>query len=183
MDDDKALTKSRTVECQGVPEKYYRITDWMNMRASLHQPGVFWSKTMHEDIGGFDETLPYGFDRKFFMSALLKGYRYEIRPDFVASCFRYHDESKTMSRWEDFKKEFEQVSQWAKDEAAGIQWLWIRVGESREKGLKILYKALEKKDSTRSQRLKLLGKALIACPLMAFQRIFWGAVKRVVFII
>ena len=62
FDQTRTLTVTR-------PRANNRLRDWIDFKAWLHQPGVFWSRQMFEAVGGFDESMSYAFDRKFFVAA------------------------------------------------------------------------------------------------------------------
>ena len=96
------------------PQAHNRLVDWIEYRAYLHQPGVFWSKEMHHAVGGFDEAYSYAFDRKFFMKAVSLGYRLSVDREQVVARFRRHPASKTESVGEKdhgFAPEFIRISE------------------------------------------------------------------------
>ena len=77
------------------PEGPFDLLEWLTGRASLHQPGVFWSAGAHRLAGGFDRDLHSAFDREFFVRLAAAGHRPILRPDRVAATFRFHAESKS----------------------------------------------------------------------------------------
>ena len=77
------------------PEGSFDLLEWLTGRASLHQPGVFWSAAAHRLAGGFDRNLPFAFDREFFVALAAAGHRPILRPGRVAATFRFHAESKS----------------------------------------------------------------------------------------
>jgi glycosyltransferase involved in cell wall biosynthesis len=96
------------------PQGQNWLVDWIEYRAYLHQPGVFWSKELHYAVGGFDETYCYAFDRKFFMQAIAAGYRVSVDRERVGARFRRHPASKTESvaeKDQGFAPEFIRISQ------------------------------------------------------------------------
>jgi hypothetical protein len=56
---------------------------------------VFWSRELHAAAGGFDSRYRLGFDRKFFISLLVRGYRFRTMPGPAAARFRFHPGSKS----------------------------------------------------------------------------------------
>lgn len=66
--------------------------DLMN-RVSIHQPGVFWKRALHERYGYLDESFYYLMDYDLWMR-LLFNCRIE-KIDSVLTRFRVHDEAKT----------------------------------------------------------------------------------------
>lgn len=77
------------------PEGSFDLLGWLTGRASLHQPGVFWSASAHRLAGGFDTGLHSAFDREFFVTLAAAGHRPILRPDRVAATFRFHADSKS----------------------------------------------------------------------------------------
>jgi glycosyltransferase involved in cell wall biosynthesis len=93
------------------PKAYNRIADWIERRAYLHQPATYWSADAYKKVGGFDESLCYAFDRKFFMELVYRGCRLSVERDLVGARFRRHPESKTETVGETgFFPEFEAIS-------------------------------------------------------------------------
>ena len=167
------------------PKAHNRIADWIDYEANLHQPGVFWSRQLYSRVGGFDEALHYAFDRKFFMSAVLKGYRLSTAPDTIGARFRLHVSSKTsthVGRTKEFDQEFIHASEWCKDQIG-------RLGRSRLKMQRLFRRAehygrlaqeraLENIDRFPVRGLCCLARAGVAWPPLVRQRLFWGAVRR-----
>jgi glycosyltransferase involved in cell wall biosynthesis len=73
------------------------LLTWVLGRVQLHQPGVFWSAKLYQEIGGFDERFHYGFDRKFFMNLVANGHALEVHQGEPCARFRIHEESKTVN--------------------------------------------------------------------------------------
>lgn len=127
FEDDEVLARIE-------PRATSRLADWIDYRAYLHQPGVFWSAELHRAVGGFDESLDFAFDRKFFVGALMTGARLATEPGFVGARFRRHAESKTerighVDRG--FAPEIDAVSEWARAELTVAQRLGVAVDRVR----------------------------------------------------
>ncbi|MDY6853510.1 MAG: glycosyltransferase family 2 protein [Thermodesulfobacteriota bacterium] len=63
--------------------------------STFAQPASFWSKEIYEDLGGFDQSLNFCFDREFFLRIGLAGVNPYLIDRKVAR-FREHSESKTI---------------------------------------------------------------------------------------
>lgn len=63
--------------------------------SSIHQPGVFWSRSAWVSAHGLDISYRYCFDRKFFIKALAAGTKSIFLGGPVLSKFRWHAESKS----------------------------------------------------------------------------------------
>jgi glycosyltransferase involved in cell wall biosynthesis len=59
-----------------------------------HQPGMFWRRTLLDEIGHLDPALHNSFDHDFWARSLLAGHQLEALETPVA-CFRKHASSKT----------------------------------------------------------------------------------------
>lgn len=68
---------------------------WLVFKATLHQPGVFWSRELHARTGGFDARYRVGLDRKFFVSLVSQGFKFRVMPGPAVARFRFHPGSKT----------------------------------------------------------------------------------------
>lgn len=166
------------------PRGSSRLADWADNRPILHQPGVFWSRELHHDVGGFDEQLEFAFDRKFFMAARIKEYNVTCEPDFVATRFRYHAASKTArvadkDNW-GFAPEFIAAARWMQLQASlrqKLQIAWGRIVRPfQERGESLLRREA-------MSRLKRLGELLLSAvvyPPIVTTRFYWGAVRNVV---
>ena len=166
-----------------MPRANNRLRDWIDFKAWLHQPGVFWSRQMFEAAGGFDESISYAFDRKFFVAAMLKGYKLSVNRGFVSTRFRHHDQSKTEAQTDGFDAEIRGVSEWAEAHARIGQRLSIRLARATERAQRELEDALREPDSGLAKRITAFGRALVKCPPFAMHRAFWRrawhAVRRI----
>lgn len=73
-------------------ENKFEVADFFS-RVSIHQPGVFWKRQLHDQLGYLDESFYYLMDydlwaRLFFNTT-------SISVDRVFARFRVHDEAKT----------------------------------------------------------------------------------------
>jgi len=62
----------------------------------FHQPGVFWPRYGHRQVGGFDDRYSFLFDQKFFLELLLTGLPLICHGGEPVAAFRHHDHSKTV---------------------------------------------------------------------------------------
>jgi glycosyltransferase involved in cell wall biosynthesis len=72
--------------------------------STFAQPTSFWTKEIFKQVGGFNESLHYCFDREFFLKIGLAGYKPEFIPRRLAR-FREHPDSKSMNSAEGFHRE------------------------------------------------------------------------------
>lgn len=75
---------------------------------SVNQSGTFWRRGVMERIGVFDENLHFSMDLEYWVRAALKGETIAYEPG-VRSAFRYHDESKTVSRMAGWLREWDLI--------------------------------------------------------------------------
>lgn len=65
--------------------------------STFGQPSSFWSKKIFDEVGGFDESLHYCFDREFFLRVGLT----DVSPHFIPARiarFRKHSKSKSINQ-------------------------------------------------------------------------------------
>lgn len=72
--------------------------------STFAQPASFWTKEVHDHVGGFDESLHYCFDREFFLKIGLAGFVPLIVPHILAR-FREHPDTKSMLQTVKFHEE------------------------------------------------------------------------------
>lgn len=77
-----------------LPPENISLYYWVTNQANIHQPGTFWSYTLYNRVGGFDERYDFTFDRKFFMELISRGIVPELL-SVVGARFRVHENSKT----------------------------------------------------------------------------------------
>ena len=70
----------------------FEAEDFLN-RVSIHQPGVFWKKSLHDRYGYLDESFYYLMDYEFWMRTFFNSRIQKL--DTVLTRFRVHDEAKT----------------------------------------------------------------------------------------
>jgi glycosyltransferase involved in cell wall biosynthesis len=174
---------TRTVVRPTLQQRLANWVDWVDNRASLHQPGVFWARELHEIVGGFDADLQFAFDRKFFAAAMLKGYRLTVEREFIAARFRYHDQSKTVIMHEDgklgFAPEFSEISRWIRQQASLPQRLEIVFGRLGRRQQAVGEDLMLRNSPHRTTRLSELLLAVALYPPLARRRFFWGAIRKV----
>ncbi len=61
---------------------------------NLPQPGVFWRRSLHDQLGLLDESLHYCMDFEFWLRLVSAGYRPTLINDTLAT-YRLHDSSKS----------------------------------------------------------------------------------------
>jgi glycosyltransferase involved in cell wall biosynthesis len=72
----------------------------LNDGNGVYSPSVFFTREAFESVGGVDETLHFSMDYDLWLKI---GKRFGARHmDAVWSMQRFHDEAKTIRRWEDF---------------------------------------------------------------------------------
>lgn len=68
--------------------------EWFLTKVCLHQPGVFWRKSLMDRIGYLDESLHYVMDFDYWIRAYLNAQLSHI--PLVVANFRLHNSSKTI---------------------------------------------------------------------------------------
>ena len=175
---------SRGTRMVNLPKPENRLADWVDNKVSLHQPGVFWSRQLYVDVGGFDTQLQFAFDRKFFALSVLKGYQLTADPSFISTRFRYHDTSKTVTigygtHW-GFADEFIKVSLQLQKQASVAQHIRIVLGRLGRRQQALGESLLQRKSPPRVSRLGELILAGMLYPPLINTRFFWGAVRNAV---
>ncbi|OFX80650.1 MAG: hypothetical protein A2X12_08370 [Bacteroidetes bacterium GWE2_29_8] len=86
----------------------YEIKDFFS-RVSIHQPGVFWKRSLHDKIGYLDTSLHYSFDYDFWMR-IFPNNSFNIKKiDKTLANFRLHNASKTISNPKEMYMEYRQI--------------------------------------------------------------------------
>jgi glycosyltransferase involved in cell wall biosynthesis len=83
-----------------------RKVDWF-LDNPIPQQSSFFARKYFEQVGLFREDLHYCFDYEYWMRLRFKA---NLKPWVVRQCmsaFRLHEESKTVSVWDKFEREFE----------------------------------------------------------------------------
>jgi len=86
------------------------LSSWINGVSALPQPSVFWRSDAVGRNPWFDKNLHFNMDREFFMYLLSRGNALTTEPQIVASRFRLHANSKTVSQAAQFWPELCNVS-------------------------------------------------------------------------
>lgn len=73
------------------------LLPWLLGCVTAHQPGTFWPARCHREIGGFDDSMHYGFDQKFFWELIARGYLPVAHGGAPAARFRWHVASKSQN--------------------------------------------------------------------------------------
>ncbi|TWU17111.1 putative teichuronic acid biosynthesis glycosyltransferase TuaG [Novipirellula galeiformis] len=158
------------------PNPDCELATWLSTSFGLLQPGVFWTRAMYEEAGGFDESLHYVFDRDFFMRLLRAGYRYTISRDFVAARYRIHEHAKTQRDNTEYRQEYDDCDRAFIESYA--------IGERKSLNDQIrkckALGALADSDRTgigRRARLENLFRAILSHPPVIGSRQFWRIVR------
>lgn len=157
------------------------LIHWVAGRASLHQPGVWWTRSLYETVGGFDPHFHYVFDRKLFMSFLAYGYKPYLMPGPPVARFRIHSASKTgieTSKTEGnrFWKETKQLSE------AFIECLPTTQAKELRRTWRQLYMSRLLREIGPDTTLPRLWSSLLSGavrkPEIIRTRFFWGALLK-----
>lgn len=73
-----------------------------------HQPGMFWTRALIQEMGPLREDLHLGFDHEYFLRILQKGYQPVFLPDMLTA-FRIHGDAKSNSRMDDVVVEYRAI--------------------------------------------------------------------------
>jgi len=84
------------------------VIQYWTKRSQWHDPGLFWSRTVIDAVGGPDTSLHYSHDYDYFCRALQHASVEYV--DHIAAGFRLHRDSKTMSQTEKMMAETAAVS-------------------------------------------------------------------------
>jgi glycosyltransferase involved in cell wall biosynthesis len=85
------------------------VVQYWQRQSIWHDPGLFWSRAVIDELGELDASLTYTFDFDYLARAL-QHFPVEY-VDHVAAGFRLHQESKTISQTEKMMAETAAVSQ------------------------------------------------------------------------
>lgn len=77
-------------------------------RSVLPQPGIFWRRSVTEQIGLLDETLHWCMDLDYWIRMIKAGFNPTLIPRYQAG-FRIHQSQKTDASNQSFQKEFTQI--------------------------------------------------------------------------
>lgn len=74
----------------------------------ISNQAAFWKTSIHKKIGYLNESLHYCFDFEWFLR-ILKGTKHHYHISKFIGGLRYHDQSKTSLKQDEFHKEFERI--------------------------------------------------------------------------
>lgn len=148
--------------------------------STFAQPASFWTRTISDQLGGFNESLNYCFDKEFFLRMGLKGITPFLIPNRVAR-FRKHRDSKTMKQNIEFHKESVKILL-KHANSCGID----RIQKQKiKKKLKNEIKYVEIfslwKKKGRKRAILFYLKMVMNSPTLLFQRKILGQAKRLFF--
>ena len=81
---------------------------WLS-RVPFAQQSAFWSKSAHARVGGFDSTLKYVADSKFFFELIFDKTSSCKKIDITVASFRWHDDGFSTKRKIEMKSEARQM--------------------------------------------------------------------------
>jgi glycosyltransferase involved in cell wall biosynthesis len=125
-----------------------RKPDWF-LDNPIPQQSSFFARKYFDEIGLFREDLHYCFDYEYWMRLRFKANQ---KPWVVRQCmsaFRLHEESKTVSVWDKFEREFEVIRAEYKQYLSPyerFQWYTGRRGVQATAAKKRMWRALQDKD-------------------------------------
>jgi glycosyltransferase involved in cell wall biosynthesis len=158
--------------------KFHSLYTWIYGAEMIPQSSSFWSRQLHMDINGFDETMHYAFDKDFFVRLLIRGYMYETYPEIIGSYFRLHPNSKTCANLEKFAPDEDSIRRKAESLLNAKQQREIQKRIRHNRAVDALSAAqIQRKASFLRAQSQLL-KSLTIEPAMLFDRMFWGRLKR-----
>lgn len=83
------------VETQMAHTRPASLSVWLSSEYSLFQQGVFWTRTLHEAVGEFNQDLHFCFDKEFFLKAVFRYGKYYSDRERKIAKFRLHRYAKT----------------------------------------------------------------------------------------
>jgi glycosyltransferase involved in cell wall biosynthesis len=141
------------------------VVQYWTRRSLWHDPGLFWSRAVVDDIGELDASLHYAFDYDYLVRALQ---RFPVEYiDCVAAGFRLHRASKTISQTEAMMAETAAVSRRYWHLAADLD----REGFERSEFEARVRRAFSKLLRFRRDGLTLLGQVVRERPVAALLRL------------
>jgi hypothetical protein len=112
--DDWLAGACRVIDAQGNPTAIARPTGLFTLPGvllrsderpfNLPQPGVFWRRALHDELGLLDESLHYCMDFDFWLRLIESGRRPTLIDDELAT-YRLHDTSKSCAMPMGFTRE------------------------------------------------------------------------------
>ena len=153
------------------------VVQYWTRRSQWHDPGLFWSRAVVDDVGELDASLRYAFDYDYLVRALQ---RFPVEyVDRVAAGFRLHRASKTISQTESMMAETAAVSRryWhlvadldrqgfeRAEFEARVRRAFSRLLRFRRDGLTLLGQVVRERPLAALLRLAALG------PIVVFERL------------
>jgi glycosyltransferase involved in cell wall biosynthesis len=172
------LTHSEVV----YPHPHLRELKWW-FADTAQQPGAFWSSALFRQVGGFDTSLHYYFEKKFFLELVTRGYFPVLRETPMAATFRQHAAAKTTMEAAKYhflnafnvedKKLYQAYFAYVPD--ADKAWVRERLNAKRQH---ILSEAVASAGAQKSaRRIAVLIQLMRFDPSVLRTRFFWGAVR------
>lgn len=93
----------------------------MGRRDIVHQPGVFWKRSLHTEAGVFDLEMHFAFDHEFWIRLFTHGARLTNLPVPVAN-FRLHGKSKSCSQEYRFMPEIWRIAERYRNQVSAGEW-------------------------------------------------------------
>jgi glycosyltransferase involved in cell wall biosynthesis len=146
---------------------------------TLHQPGIFWRRSMFEKLGPFEDRLHFSFDHEYWVRAAMAGYE----PDCIGAPvvnFRIHGASKTMTRQDKMLAEDWWVARRYKPRLSSRDWCRARASLLHyEAGYYAVnaYGFLARGD--RAGAMRYLLRRIAVTPCVHPNKLVWGAFWRV----
>lgn len=167
------------VMARGRFERREDFVRWWSGRVKLHQPAVFFRRSILEKVGLLREDLHYAMDYEFWWR-VSESFRFEYLTEILALQHR-QPESKTISAWQRVLDERERI----------FSPFYGLVDEGDRKKLMreqrqalsaiLLDQAYSLTGSRSAEALRLLGRSLLVRPLSVFEMKWAGVLRRVVF--
>lgn len=157
------------------PQLERRLVDWFTTNP-IPQPGCFWDGRLTEPLR---EDLRYVFDYDFWMKLRIRrGLSLKILSQSLAA-YRLHDDSKTVSQWLLFDREFWLVRHDYREVLPLGDRLCNILDERRWRADDLQRTALELAGKETGRALAAIGRSLFIWPPIAWQRRTAGALRRV----
>lgn len=155
------------------------LEDWLYEGCLLHQPGTFWTRRTWRRFGPLPPQLHYVMDRYFFTKiAIARSTRF-IPINSLMACFRFHADSKTVSKAGEFAREWQKALQVLKREVGILGRFRIRLVEWRRMNLKVVGSVFSEPDVGIARQRMLFHVA--TNPTSILLRPVSGAVRRLLF--
>ncbi len=91
------------------PKRWAKRTEWF-FQCLAYQPSTFWRADLFRRLGPFRQDLHCSFDYEYWMRILFAGGESPAIIDESLSALRWHDSSKSSTRWREFDGENEMAT-------------------------------------------------------------------------